>query len=129
MSKITRKGRELAHELGLSEFGHNAEICSLIMRHARTLQRLAEEECNGPGDWVNSIPYPEAGHIYDKWQARVEKQQENYSSRVKFLASQLDGILGVHISGDPRGTVVKLIRRDNKYNTWGGEESGWAVPL
>jgi hypothetical protein len=129
MATITRKGRELAHELGLSGFGADAETCSLIMRHAASLQRLAEEECNGPGDWVNNVPYPEAGHIYDRWQERVERQTDQRQARVRELVKTLPGVTGVNLGGDPRGTVVKLFRADGKSNTWGGEESGWAVPL
>lgn len=126
---ITEKGRKLANELGLSDFGPHAETCSLIMRHATTLQRLAEEECNGPGDYVDRIPYPEAGRIYDRWQARIEKEQERLARRMRVLVAELPGVESVAVSGDPRGTVVKLKRTDGKYNTWGGAESGWAVPL
>lgn len=125
----THKGRELATDLGLSKFGDHAETCSLIMRHATTLQRLAEEECNGPGSYVDHIPYPEAGRIYDRWQARIEKRQESLTRRVHELVKQLPDVNAVTVGGDPRGTVVKLHRADNKYNTWGGQESGWAVPL
>lgn len=125
---ITQKGRQLAHDLGLSGTGEDARICSLLMRHATTLQRLAVEECNGPGDWINRIPYPRAGEIMEKWQADLERKQESLELRVKELATQLPNVKGVHVSGDPRGTVVKLIRVDGKHNTWGGAESGWAVP-
>lgn len=130
MTQITQKGRELATDLGLSKFGHEAAVCSLIMRHAATLQRLAEEECNGPGSWVDRIPYPEAGRIYDRWQARIEKRQEQLTARVLELAKELsEHVTAVTVSGDPRGCVVKLHRADGKYNTWGGAETGWAVPL
>ena len=130
MTTITRKGKELAQQLGLADFGLAAQNCSLIMRHAASLQRLAEEECNGPGEYVDRIPYPEAGKIYDRWQTRVERQQEQHAKRVKALVKEFPGTIdGVHVDGDPRGTIVKLIRTDGKYNTWGGEESGWAVPL
>ena len=125
----TVKGKQLATDLGLPQYGQYAETCSKIMRHATTLQRLAEEECNGPGDWVNRIPYPEAGLIYDKWQARIEKQQASLSERVRVLCGRLPGVEAVTIGGDPRGVVVKLQRTDKQYNTWGGESSGWAVPL
>lgn len=33
------------------------------------------------------------------------------------------------LGGDPRGACVKLHLKSKRYNTWGGEESGYAVPV
>ena len=52
---VTRNGRTLAASLaraGLDITDELERVCSLICRHAGTLQRISEEECNGP-DWMD----------------------------------------------------------------------------
>jgi hypothetical protein len=103
-----------------------AEAARLILRHAKTHGNLAEAECNGPGDWVNRIPYPEAGKIYAEHEARIEKRQQQIERRISAICSPL-GIVP-DFQGDPRGYTVKLHLPTGAYNTMGGQESGYGVP-
>lgn len=52
---VTGNGRALAEKLSpaIGTTHEIQQVCSLICRHAGTLQRLTEEECNGP-DWMDS---------------------------------------------------------------------------
>ena len=103
-----------------------ARNARLLMRHARTHGNLAEAECNGPGDYVNRIPYPEAGRIYDEHQERCERRTAQVERRIEALCTDLG--IKADFGGDPRGYAVKLHLPGGAYNTWGGAESGWGVP-
>lgn len=82
----------------------------LILRHGRTLGRLAEEECS----------YERT----ERQQAYAEKQEAHVTARVEALAKSLG--CGVVFSGDPRGHVVKLIMPDGFTDDWGN--TGFCVP-
>lgn len=97
-----------------------------LLRLARKYQRLAEEECDGPGDYIHRIPYPRAGKILDQWQAGLEKRQEATAAKIRALCTEWS--LPVDLGGDPRGYCVKVHFPDGKGNTWGGDSEGWGVP-
>lgn len=103
-----------------------ARNARLLMRHAKTHGNLAEAECNGPGDWVNSIPYPRAGQIYDEHAKRCERRTAQVERRISALCADL-GIVP-DFGGDPRGYTVKVKLPNGAHNTWGGAEDGWGVP-
>ena len=48
-------------------------------------------------------------------------------SRIRRLLESYD--VGVSLNGDPRGYCVKLHFASGRYNTWGGAESGYGVPV
>jgi hypothetical protein len=98
----------------------------LLMRHAKTHGNLAEAQCNGPGDYVNRIPYPEAGEIYRKHEEWREKREQQIERRISEIAQSI-GVVA-DFQGDPRGYTVKLHLPTGQYNTMGGRESGWGVP-
>lgn len=98
----------------------------LLLRHAKTHGNLAEAECNGPGDWVHRIPYPQAGEIIEAFEKRIEKRQEQIEKRIKAICEKIG--CRVETGGDPRGYTIKVFLPNGAYNTWGGAESGWGVP-
>jgi len=79
-----------------------------MLQLARGVQRLAVAECNR------------------QLTEREKARQAKLASAVLDLAKGW-GIVA-HITGDPRGYVVKLMLPGGHYNTWGGPESGWGVP-
>ncbi len=103
-----------------------AEAARLFMRYARTHQRLAELECNGPGDYVSRIPYPRAGEIYAEHQAMVEKKTAAVEARAKKLAESLG--MTLDCQGDPRGYTMKLQMPNGAWNTMGGQQDGYGIP-
>ena len=85
-----------------------AAACEALIRQAHALDRLNEVECNRgltPGETA---------------------RQERLEKRVREIAADLG--LSVKFNSDPRGASVRLLLPCTKrYNTWGGEEEGWAV--
>ena len=122
-----QKEREAFIERMVAEFG-DGQLANirLLLRHAKTHGNLAVAECNGPGDWVNRIPYPQAGEIIAKFEVRIEKRQQQIEKRIQVICDKIG--CRVDLNGDPRGYTVKVILPSGKYNTWGGKESGWGVP-
>lgn len=98
----------------------------LLLRHALSHGNIQEAICNGPGDYVNRIPYPEAGKIYEEHQTRCEKREQQLERRMKEIADKLG--IEIRFGGDPRGYTVRLMLPDGRYNTWGGAEYGYGVP-
>ena len=99
---------------------------ALLIRHATTHGNLAEAECNGPGDWVNSIPYPRAGEIINTHQALIEKKRAQIEARMTAICAELG--ITPNFDGDPRGYTVKVHLPTGASNTWGGREEGYGVP-
>jgi hypothetical protein len=96
---MTVRGKLLAGELA-QYIGYTAHIiatCSLIARHARTLENDAITVCN------------DANADQDKLDARWDR----LTARITELAYDLPESDGGHITaqfqGDPRGFVVKLV--------------------
>lgn len=108
----TKKGKELAGIL--AEFlGYTpaiTETCSLIARHAATLDRLAVEECNGPA-WVDS-PHATPERL-DKWGLEIAAKWDRTAARVTALVDSFPatdhGPIRAILGGDPRGYVVLLV--------------------
>jgi hypothetical protein len=117
---------ELTRALSATPTHHVERAARLILRHAKTHGNIAEAECNGPGPWVDRIPYPEAGEIYAKHEARCEKRRERIERRIAEICKPL-GIVA-DFQGDPRGYTVKLHLPTGASNTWGGREDGFGVP-
>lgn len=80
--------------------------CKRIMRYAATAQRLAETACNR-----------------ELTPAETRKQERIKATLLQFC---LERGTSVHVSGDPRGCVVKLAVPDGYTNDWGQE--GICVP-
>lgn len=101
-----------------------ADSARLLIRHAVTHGNLAEAECNGPGDYVNRIPYPRAGEIYAEHQAMIERRTAQIERKITAICVNLG--LRADFGGDPRGYTVKVQLPDGSSNTWGRD--GWGVP-
>lgn len=97
-----------------------------LLRHARTHGNLAVAECNGPGDYINRMPYPAAGDAINVWQGNLERRQERCEKRITEICAGFN--LPVTLGGDPRGYTVKVKLPSGAYNTWGGSESGYGIP-
>lgn len=105
----TKKGRELASLLNPS-MGTTHEIletCSLICRHAATIARLAEKDCN------EGLTPAEL------------RRDERAMQTIRALVMDLPHVFGerirVEFQGDPRGPTVKLIIPDGRGESWFGD--------
>lgn len=133
--------------------GVPVDVARTLMRHAATLHRLAERECNGD-DWQLGYPLgltgcPEApagafngNGVYigpptgDRWCATCgNKGDHGHVSRSSVKVARLErrvaemvNPLGLvpDFSGDPRGAVLKLKVPSGKTNDWG--RTGICVP-
>lgn len=103
-----------------------ADSARLLMRHAKTHGRLAEEECNGPGDYVHRLPIAESNRLIEEHARRVETRQAQAEKRIAAICAEL-GIEPV-FGGDPRGYTVKVRLPSGASNTMGGREDGWGIP-
>ena len=124
MSRITKKGRDLADSLNPS-IGTTREIqviCSRICRLSPRYHRIQEDWCNRQMD--------------DEETARLEAEETRIEKRVTSLCAELpqvedktDGQLDFirpRFGGDPRGCTIILIMPDGRYDDWG--HRGICVP-
>lgn len=108
--------------------GTNTEyLASLLLRHAKTHGRLAEESCNGhPAQSSPHMPAEQLNKLQEKWDARIELREAQVERRIKEICEEL-GIC-VKFGGDPRGYTVTVFLPSGKSNTWGGKEEGYGIP-
>lgn len=89
---------QLAQYIGYSDY--IVDICSLIARHARTLENDAVSVCN------------DANADQDK----LDRRWDSLTARISGLVSQLPesdgGRIVAEFQGDPRGCVVSLVVLD-----------------
>ena len=96
---MTVRGRLLAGELAqyIGYTGAITATCSLIARHARTLENDAIAVCNDA--------YAD--------QDKLDKRWDRLTARISDLAAELPesdgGPIRAEFQGDPRGYIVKLI--------------------
>ena len=98
---------EFAFHMGQEGLKYFDEV-QTIVRCANTIQRIAVKACN--------VQLTSADERKDKKAADT------------ILAIVGDYGIRVNFNGDPRGNCTKLILKSGKHNTWGGRESGFAVP-
>ena len=99
---MTIRGKLLAGQLA-QYIGYTGQIvatCSLIARHAKTLENIAVAECN------------DANADQDKLDKRWDQLTARIDSLVRDLPDSDGGAITAEYQGDPRGYVVKLIVRD-----------------
>jgi hypothetical protein len=135
----TKKGDELAGKLlpyiGMTE--GIRETCAKICRHAATLHRLNEDECNGhpAQDGRSGLSWETIDKLQAKWEQRVEAGQERAERLLEGLVRDLpDGeVDGVRFAWklqaetDPRGCTVILGSLDVHGDSW-GDRNGICVP-
>ena len=150
----TKAGRELAARFDLGhQYTDTVGVFSLIVRHAKRLDRLAVEECNGPW-WMDrenariqrafaSGALEDHAHLIARNRLRMRLWEEDRDAReaatyarISELVAELSAITGdtwnVELGGDPRYYVVKLtpppgvIFRSNTRNDDGFDAVGVA---
>lgn len=96
---MTVRGRLLAGELAqyIGYTGAITATCSLIARHARTLENDAIAVCN------------DANADQDKLDARWDRLTARITDLVRDLPESDGGAITAEFQGDPRGFIVKLV--------------------
>jgi hypothetical protein len=100
---MTVRGKLLAGQLAqyIGYTGAITATCSLIARHARTLENIAVSQCNDA--------HADQDVLDKRWDQLVE--------RITVLVAELPdsdgGPITADIQGDPRGYVVKLVVVDS----------------
>lgn len=121
--------------------GLPVDIARTVLRHATTLQRIAELECSSERADRDRVPCPgvkrDADCICD-WDRDLDRGQHRDVKRIERQAQRIEARLIAGLAkypgfafvfgGDPRGGVVRLKVPSGAYNTWGGAEDGIAVP-
>lgn len=89
--------------------GGRYPAASLVMKHAKAIERRAVDDCNG------------VSMSQRNWNAfaRAVTVIENACKECGF---------SVRFGGDPRGYTTKIAFPDGAFNSWGGKEEGWGVP-
>ena len=102
-----------------------AQLARLLLRHAKTHGRLAEETYNGhPAQGSPSLPAATINRLQEKWDARIARQEKQVERRMSEIAAELGA--KIDFGGDPRGYTVKLILPSGHSNTWG--QDGFGIP-
>ena len=93
----------------VSNAGDAVALAKLVLRNASIIQSIAVKDCNSPltdGD---------------------RKEDEMAEARIT-EACKPWGITPT-FNGDPRGCCVKLLLPSGRWNSWGGAEDGFCVPV
>ena len=132
MSAITNKGRELGRKIDRACYGDACQdlvdqTCSLIARHAVTLHRLYEDECNGHPQVGNPhLPIETVNKMQARWEERTERETARLEKRIRELAKGLPNVNCVVFNGDPRGAPVRLVTKDGSGDSI-ADPRGWCV--
>lgn len=125
--KIAPRTPPAGYEATVHTMQECMDAARLLLRHARTHQRLAEESCNGhPAQNSAHISAQSINALQGAWDARIAKSEERTEKRIREICAQFN--LPVHFGGDPRGYTVKLKLPSGAYNSWGGSEEWYGVP-
>lgn len=112
---ISKQVRELANDLSGAGGLVLPSDAAVLLRFAKRYAKIQERWCN---DDMSGTPGAE-----DRLRAKEAQLEEIIRGIVKNMPS----LTGVKFSGDPRGYCVKVIRKDGRYNTWGGADDGWGI--
>jgi hypothetical protein len=128
---MTARGDVLALQLsrrGVPVSDHVRDVCGLLARTAVTIQRLTEEECNGP-TWVDR-PYATSERL-EKWgedlQRRMDRAEVRFGKQVATLREAVafadpDGVNkfigGWRVFGDPRGSTADIMVTRGDRDEW-----------
>lgn len=128
---MTARGDVLALQLsrrGVPVSDHVRDVCSLLARTAVTIQRLAEEECNGP-NWVHSSCA--TSERLEKWgedlRRRMDRAEVRFGKQVATLREAVafadpDGVNkcvgGWRVFGDPRGSTADIMVTRGDRDEW-----------
>lgn len=102
---VAHNGREIMAAL---DAAHALAVC------ARTVHRVAENACNG--------------YRHEADEKADERREASAVKRATAILAEVAPGVTVKTGGDPRGACFFLhLPHTRAHNTWGGEESGWAV--
>ncbi len=132
---MTKNGDVFALQLarrGVPVSDHVRDVCGLLARCAVTIQRLVEEECNGPA-WIDYARGDVSARV-ERWQADLERRQRLAELRFGRHVEKLRGAVAVadsdgvnkyvggwRVFGDPRGSTSDV------FVTAGGRDEWLAV--
>jgi hypothetical protein len=60
---------------------------------------------------------------------KENRQEERIEKKISDLCHDLNPAIQIILGGDYRGYTTKLLLPGGQYNTWGGNEDGWGVPV
>jgi hypothetical protein len=129
---MTKNGDAFALQLarrGVPVSDHVRDVCVLLARCAASIQRLAEEECNGPA-WAE-YDRGDTSARWERWQAdlgrRMERAETRFGKHVATLRESVamadsDGVNkyvgGWRVFGDPRGSTADVFITANGRDEW-----------
>jgi len=128
---------------GRRSFAHGGvTLARLILRNAATIQHCEEQVCSSEAadrDWV---PCPNSKLVLclcrdcgcyneeEQRHGRVPRVQvQILRARQRIEAACKPWGIVPNFSGDPRGCCVKLLLPSGRWNSGGGEEDGFCVPV
>ena len=129
---MTKNGDVFALQLarrGVPVSDHVRDVCGLLARCAATIQRLAEEECNGPA-WAE-YDRGDTSARWERWQADLERRQRLAELRFGRHVESLRGAVAVadsdgvnkyvggwRVFGDPRGSTADVFVTASGRDEW-----------
>ena len=117
------------------------DLARLILRNAATIQHCEELVCSSEAANRDRVPCPAAksgkdedcacdyDHQADKHRDTPRVQVQILRARQRIEAACKPWGIVPNCSGDPRGCVVKLLLPSGRWNSWGGKEDGFCVPV
>ncbi len=133
MSTTTERDKQISD---LTAEGWPLADIQALLRHAATLTRLAELSCSSKAADRDRVPCPATRGGRCLCEAMFPTQPHGTVPRIDVRADRIgDHVIALatrhgaraDLSGDPRGYVVKLHLPSGRWNTWGGQESGYGV--
>ena len=120
--------------------GSAIALARLVLRNATTIQRCEEAVCSSEAADRDRVPcpaikskddsdcccdcYPDGEHCdTPRVQVAILRARQRIAEACKPWG------IKPNFSGDPRGCCVKLLLPSGRYNSWGGAEDGFCVPV
>jgi hypothetical protein len=119
--------------------GDGVGLARLILRNASTIQSCETQVCSSEAADRDRVPCP-AIKSGDNADCACDRYQGNHCDTPRVQVSSLRARQRIeaackpwgikpNFSGDPRGCCVNLILPSGRYNSWGGAEDGFCVPV
>ena len=115
LSRIAELAAVLASETATQNWNVVARDSAELLRMANRAQSWAEKQCDG-------IPRYDRGQIVATWTEADEKARERALTKIRDRATAILQPYGANVaslSGDPRGSVMKIQLASNRRNGWG----------
>lgn len=112
---MSRQSERQDFLITMAQEGVPSYVSRLVLRHAVTLHRIAEIQCNGTFPPDHNWDAAES----DTCACSVCRQDRSLVRRIKALLSPFPGIKA-QFQGDPRGAVVRIHVPSGRDESWGG---------